>query len=245
MKIEAHPVLGWPIVTAANCFDVIRSLGIKPWQQVREPEPLDSFLSHATEPEKDEYRRFGPKNFVVRYRNPHTGEPFNGFRSVFKPAAVVFALLDEHVPVTAEWKHGNDRITIVPVAGVPGKKEAELPTLADRMRATAIREWNEETGTELSSVTPLSPPSGIYSAVRPAEIQYFPFVGRVKEPVVKGPTKFDANEHLKMVLFSLNEWLALIETNELWDQRPEFGLEMCARDVTYAALRELERLKFV
>lgn len=237
--------LGWQIVTADNCFGFVRELGIRPWLKVQEPESLDHYLKRTTNPEWDEYQRFGPKSFVVRYQNPHANEPFNGFRSLFKPSAVVFALINGMVPVTAEWKHGNDRITIVPVAGVPSKKEQDLPSLAARMEATAIREWKEETGTELASVTPLSPSCGIYSAVRPAEIQYFPFLGEMRLPIKKGPTKFDLSENAAMILFPLKQWLTLIESSDLWEQNPDFGLEMCARDVTYAALRKLGKLQLL
>lgn len=238
-------LLGWPVVSATNCFDVVKECGIHPWLKIEEPEPLDHYLTRTTNPEWDEYQRFGPKNFVVRYQNPRTNEPFNGFRSIFKPSAVVFALIEDMVPVTAEWKHGNNRVTISPVGGVPGKQEQNLSTLAERMHATAIREWHEETGTHLMSATPLAPSYGIYSAVRPAEIQYFPFVGEVRLPIQKGPTKFDESENLVMVLFPLLEWLWLIESPELWEQHPDFGLEMCARDATYAALRKLGRLRLV
>lgn len=237
--------LGWPVVTAESCFEVIRELGIRSWPKTQEPEPLDLFLSYATEAEREECHRFGPRSFVARHLDPRRRVPFNGFRTLFKPSAVVFALVDGMVPMTAEWKHGNNRVTIVPVAGVPGKKEADLSTLAERMRATAFREWEEETGTTLAYAIPLAPSYGIYSAVRPAEIRYFPFLGEVQRPIERGATKFDEDGDIAMVLFPLEEWLLLIENPDLWDANPEFGLEMCARDVTYAALRELGRLRLV
>jgi 8-oxo-dGTP pyrophosphatase MutT (NUDIX family) len=189
-----------------------------------------------------EYQLFGPQNFVARHENPSTGEGFNGFRSVFKPCSMVFAVVDGLVLVTAEWKHGNNRITIVPVAGVPGKAEADLP-LREKMRRTALREWEEETGTKLVSVEALGPEEGIWSVVRQTESHCFPYLGTVATPIQKGPTKLDQNETLIMVAFPLSEWVKLIESPELWDENPEFGLEVCSRDITYAALRKLGKLK--
>lgn len=228
------------MVNSKNCFSKIHRLGIKPWRARGKPEAVEAWLGKATPDELESFRRFGPRSYFLKYANPQSGKVDNYFRTAFKPSAVVFAMFDrQFVPVTAEWKHGNNKITITPVAGVPGKAEADLPTLALKMRATALREWKEETGMELEYVIPLAPESGIYSAVRPAEIQYFPFVGKVRNRVEKGPTKFDENEHIALVVFDWHEWLALIETPGLWDQNPDFGLEMCARDVTYAALRKL------
>jgi 8-oxo-dGTP pyrophosphatase MutT (NUDIX family) len=236
---------GWPVVTAENCFEVIRSCGIKAWPQLQEPDPIDTYLKNATLAQLEEYRRFGPKSYVVRFENPAAKEPFNGFRSVFKPYAMVFALIDGMVPVTAEWKHGNDRITIVPVAGVPGKAEKDLPTLMDQMKATAIREWREETGTELESLASLGPDEGLFCEARKADMRYFPFVGRIKVPISKGPTKLDDNEILQMVLFPFQEWLRLIESDHLWNKNPDFGLEYSVRDITYRALRYLNMLQLV
>jgi len=237
--------MGWPVVTAENCFDVITNeCGITPWPKLAEPEPINSYLLRANNAQKQEYDRFGPKSFLVQYQNPGNSAPFNGFRSIFKPYSLVFALIDGMVPVTAEWKHGNAKITIVPVCGVPGKEEQYMPTLMDQMTATAVREWHEETGMHLSSVVPLCPIEGIWSESRKAQMRCFPFLGTVKTPLVRGKTKLDDNETLAMLLFPLDEWLKLMESESLWDLHPEFGLEACARDATYAALRRLGRLKF-
>lgn len=234
----------FPIVTASNCFDFVRAQGLKPWPIQNGPVPLEKWLAQATESQRYMFERFGPKSFFLQYADPRSSKVDDYFRTVFKSSVVVFALVREHVLVTAEWKHGNDKITIVPVAGVPNKKEDALPAVA-RMAKAAFREWEEETGTKLEKLEPLSPESGIYSAVRPATISYHPFLGTLEEPIVRGPTKYDNNEHIVLVAFHLTEWLKLIETPTLWDSNPEFGLEMCARDITYAALRKMGRLKLV
>jgi hypothetical protein len=236
--------LGWPMVTAENCFDVVRDLGIKPWEQVGFTMTLNDYLRSASPGRIEEYDRFGPKNSVGRYLDPHRNEYFTGFRTTFKPYVIVFGLLPgNRVPVTVEWKHGNGKITFVPPAGVPGKEEEGITDLFDKMEATALREWREETGTTLRSVTPLGPRQGIYSEVRKAESRYFPFLGNLNEDIPKSSQLLDKNEHLQMVVFPLDEWVTLIDSPHLWDENPDFGQEFTLRDVTYAALRKLGRLK--
>ncbi|MBI2037877.1 MAG: hypothetical protein HYT15_03025 [Candidatus Magasanikbacteria bacterium] len=234
---------GFPVVTAQDCFAYVREAGLKPWP-IQDQMPLEQWLAQATESQRKMFEKFGPKSFYLKITNPRTGEVNDYFRTVFKPSAVVFAMLQDYVLVTAEWKHGNDKITFVPVAGVPNKDELALP-IDCCMSAAANREWQEETGTKLEVLEPLSPTSGIYSAVRPATLSYHPFVGIVQEPIVRGPTKYDDNEHIVLVAFQITEWLNLIEWPSLWDDNLDFGLEMCARDVTYAALRRLGRFKLV
>jgi 8-oxo-dGTP pyrophosphatase MutT (NUDIX family) len=240
-----HNVLGWPIVTARNCFDTVRSIGVRAWPKISEPVGIVDFLATATDTERVDYNRFAPKSFAVKHRNPYDGSVFDAFKVEFKPYACVFGLIDDMVPITAEWKHGNDRITLVPPCGVPGKAEGALTNMAKKMRATALREWNEETGTELENPVPLSSGEGVFSTVRNAHVQCYPYLGTVKTPIVKGQTKLDDTEHLKMILFPLPEWIKLLETHGLWDQNPDFGVEACTRDVTYAALRAMGRLKLV
>jgi 8-oxo-dGTP pyrophosphatase MutT (NUDIX family) len=237
--------MGWPVLTAKGCFAAIRGLGIRPWIKAFEPVPIDSFLVSAKGSERQDYERFGPKVFAAGYQNPATHEPFLGFRAVCKPYALVFAVVEGYVVVTAEWKHGNDRITIVPVAGALGSRPDAKLTLAQQMKAVAKREWREETGTDVELVLPLGPSDGMFSESRKMDARYFPFLGMIKQPIRKFAAKLDRHETLVVVAFPLAEWLALIETPELWDANPDFGLEYCARDVTYMALRKMGRLKFV
>lgn len=242
--------LNWPVLLANTCFESIRDLDIKSWQKLADPIPVTTFLETATPGERGDYERFAPKAYAVKHQNPYTGKTFDGFTTHFKPYACVLALIEdedgnEYIPVTAEWKHGNDRITIVPVCGVPNKDELAFGNMADIMHAVGMREWKEETGTELESLVPLSSSQGMWATVRNSSVQCFPFLGIMKTPVFKGTTKFDDTEHLAMVLFPLKEWVKLIESNDLWEQNPDFGIESCTRDVTYAALRYLGRLTFV
>lgn len=229
---------GIPVVNAGNCFEVIRQEGIVPWQKIAEPQDLLAFLKNASIPDQSVFDRFGPKTSVVFYESPHNGKPFTGFRTYLKPYACVFALIDGMVVVTAEWKHGNDKITLVPVCGVVEPDEAH-------MEEAAKREFLEETGFTLKSTQLLSPASGIWSQVRNVHVQCFPFLGEVDTDVARVPAAFDSMEHLLMVLFPLEEWLKLIEDPVCFMGNEEFCLEACARDVTYASLRKLGRLKFI
>lgn len=242
MKPETH--LGWPIVTAKNCFEIIRNLGIKSWPKLTTPVPLNEWLQTASVEQKSDYEGFAPKSSVIKHRNPYDGTTFNAFRVEFKPYSLVFALIENrYVAVTAEWKHGNDKITIVPVCGIAGKDEAGLPTLAEKMEATAFREWHEETGLTLEKVIPLSPSSGMFYSVRNSDSRCFPYLGIVKPGELKRESKFDHTEHLVMVLFTLDEWMRLLEDHSLFDENQDFGLEDCTRAATYAALRHLGILR--
>ncbi len=281
MQIKRHPILDWPIVTAENCFETVRELGIFPWKELRSPLPFDEyryrvledgeingryrefFRKDLTESEKEKIRsveetlrakilfkrdlsedeekdlRFAPKVEVVFHENPRDGRTFRGFRVTNKPAAIVFAMIEnKYVAITAEWKHGNNKVTLVPVAGVPGKAEANAKSVVEAMQMVALREYKEETGLELDYAKLLSSENGIYCAVRGNEIRFFPFLGHVKRPIVKGPTKFDENEQLAMLLFPIGEWARLIRPlgRYLWDMNPEFGLEACAIDAAVHAL---------
>lgn len=241
--MKKHPILGWPIVSEKNCFDVVRNLGITPWNKVSEDVPAGEFLNSASSAQRDDYERFAPKPFVASYENPSDRSVFTGFKIKSTPYVSVFVVIDGLVAVTAEWKHGNEKITLVPVSGVPGKEESGLVTVQEKMAHAALREWREETGTLLSSITPLSSGEGIFSNVRNTTSQYFPFLGRLQNPIHIVGTELDEHEQLSVLLFPVNDWINLLEKPCPWEKNPDFGLETCARDITYRALRELGMLK--
>lgn len=226
------------VVTAANCFDVARECGILPWQQARPIQSEDEFFATASDQERSDYNRFAPKVNVVHHLD-QAGNPFTGFTVKFKDYATVFALIDGMLPVTAEWKHGNDKVTFVPVCGVASKAEAHIDNMSDKMQAVAEREFLEETGYAVKNLRRISPASGMWAIVRQAHVQCYPFVGEVDMSVPQGPSKLDSQEQLQILLFPLKEWIKLISDPHAFDDHPEFCLEACARDLTYAALMEL------
>ena len=232
----------WPVVTAENVFDVVRARGIRPWPAERKPQAASEYLQAAGSEQIAEFNQFAPSVEVVTHKNPHAdpcNSTFTGFRVVQKPVACVFALMDGYLPVTAEWKHGNDLITLVPPAGVPGKQEVGLP-LNEALEATALREFLEETGVPLRNVVHLGTHNGTWSTVRNSWTVFHSYFGRALR-VEPGRTKFDATEHLAMVLFSLPEWVKLIFDTPFIP--PDFGIEAVARDTTTLALRHLGRLE--
>ena len=68
--------LDWPVVTADDCFDTIRSFGISPWPRIEELQAIDHYLAQATDNEREEFRRFGPKTFLARHMNPKTNNQY-------------------------------------------------------------------------------------------------------------------------------------------------------------------------
>jgi 8-oxo-dGTP pyrophosphatase MutT (NUDIX family) len=235
----------WPIVTAADCSNRIREMGIKPWQAARPAIPIGDWLDAIgdmepaeQEPLALEYRKFCPEvemQPLVHPNKPTYTSRF--FRTRYKPWVTVFALIPYdgkfYVPVTAEWKQGNRLITLVPPSGVPGEAEARIEDVCARMRATALREFQEETGFTLVDVVLLGPANGLWDQVRNAELHFFPFLGVLREPLERKPPKPDESEVLKVVLFELDEWLKVINAGEI----PEgFGIESCAVTTTFLAL---------
>lgn len=244
--MQKHPILGWPIVTSEGCFQIVRDSGIKPWKKIGEPVIYDQFIKTASATEINDFNRFAPKTYAVFHTNPLNDSTFNAFKVDFKPYSLVIAFIDDkYIAVTAEWKHGNDKITIVPVCGVSCKTEENIQNLSEKMKAAAIREWKEETGLELDDVMPLSSENGIYSSVRNSDTRCFPYLGYVKPYTERGVTKFDSAEHLVMLLFPIDEWIKFLEDDSLFDKNKDFGLEDCSRSATYAALRRVGKLKLV
>lgn len=237
---------GWPILTAENCFSKIRESGIVPWiedpQYGSAEEYFEGALSHEEFIKRmNNFNKFAPKTTVSRYKNPNGNKEIDGFKTTFTPYAMVFALIDDYVPVTAEWKHGNSLITIVPPAGAPTPDELRFNTLTGAMRLAAMREWKEETGTHLSYCVPLSPENGHWANVRTTQTQCFLFAGEVREGGCASQN-LDASEDLKMFLFPLAEWLKLMTIPDLWNENPDFGLEAVVPTLTFLALYRLGKL---
>lgn len=219
---------GFPVCTANNVFAVLRDLGIQPWPHAESAVSMETYLSgELTEAERNEALRFGPKAEVVSLTQPN-GRPFRGFRSIGKDWATTFVLLpDGLVPIIGEYKHGSDDLTLVPPSGIPNRDEREQ---ADGMAICAKREWEEETGLRLERVTPLSRRPHVIAG-RQSTLHFYPFIGEIAHPIEKGESKLDANEYLKLVLLSLEDWLRLIEHGR--------GIEACGASITLLALRRL------
>jgi len=226
---------GIPVVTAETVFEVLENLGIKPWPQLEPAVDLEAYLQRELTPEQRAELRFAPKSEVVFLRD-HKGNPFTGFRNVGKDWTTTFVLLpdpdngEDLVTVVGEWKHGADAVTLVPPSGVLSKSDR---TTLKPFETCARREFEEETGMELYEVVSLSE-NGIPISGRQSSVRFYPFVGKVKEPIVPKPSKLDGTEHLKLVLIPLSEWRKLIRVGKV--------SELCSVSVTYLALEYLGRL---
>lgn len=217
---------GLPVVTADTIEKYLNSVELYPWTYAKDPMTLEGYIASGLTPEQQAELRFAPKAEVVFLENPHSGNLFTGFRSLGKNWATTFALLPGNlVPVTAEYKHGVNKIVLVPPSGVPSKADA------GSMEACARREFTEETGLQLKSIKPLANGEPLAVSGRQNAQVYYPFLGEVDTEAPIGPSKLDQNEHLKLVLVPLQDWLELIERGE--------AVEDCSASVTYLALRKL------
>lgn len=220
---------GYPIVTAENVFDVLKELGVTAWRHIAPITTLEEYRQGNLSENQRAELRFAPTVEVLTLQGPE--ETFRGFRTVGRNWTTVFALLpDDLVPLIGEYKHGTDEILLVPPSGVPSRTDLET---GDPMSTCAKREWEEETGLQLKYVLPLQP-KGLAIAGRQSSVRYFPYLGEVEEPIVRGASKLDANEKLAMVLMPLQEWLRAI------DHLP--GMESSGVTTTYLALRHLGRI---
>lgn len=219
---------GFPVVTAHNFLRVLAELGLAPPKQIGDPEPLEKYLAgpNVTDDQRDEARRFAPKSEVVVLEQ-RDGERFIGFRSVGKDWAGLFVLLPgDLVPVVAEYKHGSGTLSLTPPCGVMAKGDRD-------MGACARREFQEETGILVSRISSLST-WGVPVSSRQSTLRFYPYVGEIDGEPVVGPSKLDASERLKVVLFPLKEWMSLLVGGLIFDD--------CAASLTFLALLRLGRL---
>jgi 8-oxo-dGTP pyrophosphatase MutT (NUDIX family) len=221
---------GFPVVDSTNVFEVLAELGIKPWPHTEPVISLSDYMERDLDDEQRAELRFAPVPEVVSLTD-QSGKPFRGFRSKGKDWATVFALLPgDLLPIVGEYKHGADEVLLVPPSGVPSKAELAID---NPMLACAKREWEEETGLTLKTIEPLSD-SPLIIAGRQSTLRYFPFLGSAAEPIVKGESKLDKTEHLKMVLIPLGEWLKVIANGK--------GVEDCAASITLLAMMRLGKI---
>lgn len=225
---------GFPVVNADNIFSTLEKLGIRKWPRLEPPMSLEEYrrrgLNHD---QKKEILKFTPSIEVVRFRDP-LSEEFVGFRPKwnFGSGTHVFALLpNDLIPISAEFRHGAEVISLILPGGVAEPNETSLGLCAKR-------EFEEETGILLDSVEPLS--LGKNNCIPLSSRQFgqrscgflgtLPSVLKILEP------KLDKQEFLKIVLIPVEEWLKLIEHGRVEEASPIFS--------TYMALRKLGRLEF-
>lgn len=209
--------LSFSVVTADTIFETLEGLGVKPWQRIADPVPLAEYMKRElTEAERGDLR-FAQKAEVVFLEQPN-GKPYTGFRTIGKNWATVFSVIPgepELLPIIGEFKHGAEDISLAFPSGVPGKAEADIADPLQKMAACGMREFQEETGLKLKTLHPLCGPGGLPMSTRQSTERSYPFLGTLAIPLVIGPTKLDATEHLKMVLIAIPEWLKLIDQGKV------------------------------
>ncbi|MEK7481529.1 MAG: NUDIX domain-containing protein [Patescibacteria group bacterium] len=244
-------VFGVPVVEHMDDLaPTVERLGIRPWTKRGSPVDLDVYRFGLADSDplyvnslREEVRRFAPKSEVLFLRSPGGTEAEEGryFRSVGKNWVAVFApFMDPSlpletreqpwnflVPIVAEWKHGVEVTVIGPVYGQ--MNEGESP------RDCALREFREETGFELADVQPLTR-DGLAVSPRQSTQQYFPFLGRLQEPIARHDVHLDKTEHLRLVFVTLWAWLNFIVDGRARDDN--------AYATTFLALSRMNLLRF-
>src|SRR3989344_1368063 len=189
---------GLPLVGVDKIWEIIQSSGIANWKTVTSPVAVEDYPEvNLTNQEIEIKRKFQME--VSKFLSP-SGK---GFRFIGGNGTRVLTLLDrEFIPICAEFQHGCGEVLF----DLPG---GSLDTGEDPADC-AKREFKEETGIILKNVISLGP-AGMPIAARRISSRNFSFIGIVSNPVVLERQKLDADEHLKVVLISLDDWLKLID----------------------------------
>lgn len=193
---------GLPVANADNVFEVFRSLGIVKWDRVEGSVAVVNYLKEDLTEEKNKNLKYIPRVKVANFNGPG-GKLFRGFQWVGINSGVrVFTMVDEFIPICAEFQHGCEEIVLDLPGGCIENGEDHA--------ACAKREFEEETGVDLEKVISLGS-RGVFMVARRTKAKNFSFLGIVKKPVALRNQNLDRNEQLQTVLVSLNDWLKLIE----------------------------------
>ncbi len=215
---------GIPIVTAERIFLDLEQLGISRWKKTEPPLPLAEFLKRTLTDFDRQNLRFAPKVEVASFRNPLDQSIFRGFRTLGSHGSVVFSLLPgDLIPICSEFRHGCETISLNLPGGTIGQETPEV---------CAKREFEEETGISLGELIPLTT-HGVPLDARSSIRRNFSFIGVPQEPIQAQSPQLDSSEVLRVVLISLEDWLKLIERDQVSD-----GFSIIT---TFLALRKLGR----
>ena len=236
MRNSFDSKFGFPIVNSQNIFTTLNKFGIKHWPATAPPVSLGEYQKRSlSEKELSEIERFAPKVEVTFLQNPQNEESFTGFRTKWNYGigVHVFTLLPEDlVPVSAEFRHGAEIISLMLPGGVFDGNDKNP-------RSCAKREFEAETGLKLKKIITLETKdiSGICISSRQSGQKSQGFLGVLPKPLELLKPELDPEEFLKIVLVPLKDWLELIEQGHAKD-----AMAICS---TYMALRKLGRLKLV
>lgn len=189
------------MVNVDNISDIIQSSGIANWKISADSVAVEDYPEvNLTSQEIKIKHKLQVK--VSQFLSP-SGKVFNGFRLSGGKGTRVFTLLDEEfIPICAEFQHGCGEV-LFDLPGGTLEPDEDPATCAKR-------EFEEESGIILKNVISLSL-IGMPVAARYFRARNFSFIGIASNPVELKLQKLDANEHLKAVLVSLDDWLKLID----------------------------------
>lgn len=192
---------GLPLANADNVLEIIRLSGVANWKTIAEPIAVEDYPEVDLTTMEIEIKRKLHVG-VSRFLSP-SGKGFNGFLLATGNGTRVFTLLDHgFIPICAEFQHGCGEVLFDLPGG--GMETDENPAVC------AKREFEEESGIILERVIPLGS-VGMPVSARYLNARNFSFMGIVSNPVTVKLQKFDEDEHLKVVLVSLDDWLRLID----------------------------------
>lgn len=199
---------GLPVVNACNIDKVLKQKLIFKWPRIGELQNLNDYLASEEGSHDEHLRKFIPRDEVVSFRNP-LGTVFRGIRRETADGVVVFSIMPGGlIPICAEFKHGIEEISI----NLPGGGNHHN----EKHSHIAKKEFEQETGIVLNDVVELSP-LGISSDARIHKNRTFYFFGITDDPPVIRNKKLDKDEFLEPLLIPLEEWLKLIEKNQVID----------------------------
>jgi 8-oxo-dGTP pyrophosphatase MutT (NUDIX family) len=229
---------GFPVVNAKNVFAVLKDLGVEHWKSLSKPIPLDKYIKKTlTVTQKKEIDKFAPKLEVEVFENPKK-QKFTGFRATwpYGMGVHIFTILPgDLIPVTAEFRHGAEIISIILPGGITDPDKSNLKS---RM-AHAKKEFEEETGILLEKVVPIETKdtSGIALSARQVKQKTCGFLGIVPKKLSFQETNLDHGEFLKAVLIPVNDLIKLIMEGSI----KEASIIM----TTFMALHKMNRLKLL
>lgn len=227
---------GFPVVTADNIFEVLKELGIKHWQSLEGPLPLDKYRKrNLTKDQIKEIDKFAPKLEVEIFRTPRK-EKFTGFRATwpYGMGVLVFTILPgDLVPITAEFRHGAKVISLILPGGITDLDKSNLKY----NMAHAKKEFEEETGIMLERIIPIESKdtNGIPLSARQVKQKTCGFIGILPKRLVFKKAKLDYNEFLKAVLIPVKDLIELIMRGQTKDASLIVS--------TFMALHKMGRLK--
>jgi NUDIX domain-containing protein len=218
----------WPIATAETLPHIIRELSIRKYDFLEDPIPLDRWFPGASEQERREAIRFAPMPFACRMQLPN-GSRGAYFWGEYKNHMTVFVLVEGMVLLTLEYKPGIDtkRITVVPISGVPCKKDAPRGDENERekMDNCVRREFGEEVGLMLGNVEFLG-------EVQKANAACYRYRGQILEPFQDVPMNRDRLEYMAIIAMPLTDWLTVCRRGTT----EHYCIEALADSVTHTAL---------